>query len=73
MSDNLSYETVFHELEQTVNALETGDLPLEQALRHYERGMVLAAQCNQLLQNAELRVQQIINGQLVATDISARG
>ena len=63
-----AYETVFHELEQTVAALEAGDLPLEQALRHYERGMTLAAQCNQLLQNAELRVQQIINGQLVSIE-----
>jgi exodeoxyribonuclease VII small subunit len=68
MSNNQSYEAVFHELEQTVNALEAGDLPLEQALSHYERGMVLAAQCNQLLQNAELRVQQIINGQLVSPE-----
>ncbi|GAA5529833.1 exodeoxyribonuclease VII small subunit [Herpetosiphon gulosus] len=68
MSNDQSYEAVFHELEQTVNALEAGDLPLEQALSHYEHGMVLAAQCNQLLQNAELRVQQIINGQLVSTE-----
>lgn len=68
MSNNQSYEAVFHELEQTVNALEAGDLPLEQALSNYERGMVLAAQCNQLLQNAELRVQQIINGQLVSPE-----
>ncbi|WP_110513421.1 exodeoxyribonuclease VII small subunit [Herpetosiphon llansteffanensis] len=68
MPTNQAYETVFHELEQTVNALEAGDLPLEQALSHYERGMALAAQCNQLLQNAELRVQQIINGQLVSVD-----
>ncbi|MBM7841773.1 exodeoxyribonuclease VII small subunit [Herpetosiphon giganteus] len=68
MSTNQAYETVFHELEQTVNALEAGDLPLEQALSHYERGMALATQCNQLLQSAELRVQQIINGQLVSVE-----
>ncbi|KPL81357.1 exodeoxyribonuclease VII small subunit [Herpetosiphon geysericola] len=68
MPTNQAYETVFHELEQTVNALEAGDLPLEQALSHYERGMALAAQCNQLLQSAELRVQQIINGQLVSVE-----
>jgi exodeoxyribonuclease VII small subunit len=34
-------------------------MPLEQALHHYEEGMKLAQYCNDLLQKAELRVQQL--------------
>ncbi len=59
-----TYEELYLELERTVAELEAGDLPLEQALRSYERGVVLAAQCQQLLDTAELRVQQVMNGEL---------
>jgi len=55
----LSFEEAFQALEQTVEQLETGNLPLEEALALYERGMQLAAQCNQQLDTAELRVRQI--------------
>lgn len=58
-----TYEELYTELEQTVAQLEAGDLPLEEALRFYERGVALAAQCQQLLDNAELRVQQVMNGE----------
>ncbi len=59
-----TYEELYRELERTVAELEAGALPLEQALRFYERGVVLAAQCQLLLDNAELRVQQVMNGEL---------
>lgn len=55
----LSYEEAFEKLEQTVLALQDGQLPLEQALEYYEEGMKLARHCHDLLQKAELRVEQL--------------
>ncbi|HVU70014.1 MAG TPA: exodeoxyribonuclease VII small subunit [Ktedonobacteraceae bacterium] len=55
----LSYEEAFERLEQAVAALQDGRLDLEHALKHYEEGMKLAQYCHDLLQQAELRVQQL--------------
>jgi exodeoxyribonuclease VII small subunit len=55
----LSYEEAFTKLELSVAALQDGRLSLERALEHYEEGMKLAQHCHDLLQNAELRVQQL--------------
>jgi exodeoxyribonuclease VII small subunit len=59
-----SYEELYTELEQAVARLEAGDLPLEEALREYERGVGLASQCQRLLDGAELRIQQVMNGEI---------
>ncbi len=55
---DLSYEEAFDQLEQVLQALESGDLPLEQALSLYELGATLAAYCARKLDEAELRVRQ---------------
>ncbi|MCC6165768.1 MAG: exodeoxyribonuclease VII small subunit [Caldilineaceae bacterium] len=55
---DLSYEEAFEQLEEVLQALEHGDLPLEQALTLYERGASLAAYCARKLDDAELRVRQ---------------
>ena len=55
----LSYEEAFEQLEQAVAALQDGHLDLEHALKHYEEGTKLAQHCRELLQKAELRVQQL--------------
>jgi exodeoxyribonuclease VII small subunit len=57
--EDLSFEEAYARLENAVVALQDGQMPLEQALRHYEEGMKLAQHCNELLQKAELRVQQL--------------
>ena len=57
--ESLSFEEAFTQLEDAVSALQDGQMPLEEALRHYEAGMKLAQYCNELLQKAELRVQQL--------------
>jgi exodeoxyribonuclease VII small subunit len=57
--ESLSFEEAFEQLEAAVSALQDGQMPLEEALRHYEEGMKLAHYCNELLQQAELRVQQL--------------
>ena len=55
----LSFEEAFAELEAAVTALQDGQMPLERALHYYEEGMKLAQHCNDLLEKAELRVQQL--------------
>ncbi len=57
--NDLSYEEAYEKLDAAVNALQDGHMSLEQALQHYEKGMKLAQYCNEILQKAELRVQQL--------------
>ena len=56
-----SFETALSELEQIVSRLENGDLPLEDALNEFERGIQLARQGQLQLQQAEQRVQILLN------------
>lgn len=56
--DDLSYEEAYQQLEQILQALESGDLPLEESLKLYELGATLAATCARKLDEAELRVRQ---------------
>ncbi len=55
----LSYEEAFTQLEVAVAALQDGKLPLERAMHYYQEGMQLAKHCDDLLQKAELSVQQL--------------
>jgi exodeoxyribonuclease VII small subunit len=55
----LTFEEAFEQLETAVEALQDGQMPLERALHYYEEGMKLARHCNDLLEKAELRVQQL--------------
>mgnify|MGYP001025946130 FL=1 len=55
-----SFETALGELEQIVNRLESGALPLEEALGEFERGIQLARQGQAKLQQAEQRVQILL-------------
>ena len=54
-----TFEESFTRLEQTVRALETGRLSLEEATRLFEEGMSLARRCNELLSAAELKVNRL--------------
>lgn len=54
------FEKSLAALEDLVKKLEAGDLPLEESLKQFERGVQLARSCQEALQQAELRVQQLI-------------
>lgn len=56
---DLSFETAYAELDGIIARLESGELPLEDAVALYERGRQLAAHCQTLLDGAELRVSQL--------------
>lgn len=58
-NQDLSFEEALAQLEEVVARLEAGQLPLTEAVGHYERGMALAAYCGDLLDSAELRVREI--------------
>lgn len=57
--ETTSFEEAFAKLEEAVTALQDGQMPLERALRLYQEGMELAQYCNELLQKAELTVEQL--------------
>lgn len=57
--EELSYEEAFTDLEAVVAALESADHPLEESLALFERGQALARRCAELLEKAELKVQQL--------------
>ena len=55
------FESSLDELERLVAKLEQGEQPLEQSLLDFERGVTLFRRCEQALQHAELRVQQLLD------------
>jgi exodeoxyribonuclease VII small subunit len=63
--EELTYEQALGELEALVTSLENGERPLEEALQLYERGQALARYCADLLDKAELKIQQIAGEDLV--------
>ncbi len=63
-----SFEAILASLEAEVQRLERGELPLEDALTAFERGMGLAKQGEELLAAAERKVEVLIsarNGKVV--------
>ncbi len=57
-----NYEELYTQLLDVVTQLETGELPLEKSLQLYEKGIKLAAACQHVLDTAELRIQQLQQG-----------
>jgi exodeoxyribonuclease VII small subunit len=60
--ETLSFEQALAELEQIVARLESGQAPLEDSIRLYERGAALKAHCEKRLEAARLRVEKIVVG-----------
>ncbi len=69
------FEDSLQRLEQIVDELEKGNVPLEQALKLFEEGVKLSASCRGELEEAEGKVEVLLkqNGKLqaVAFDASA--
>lgn len=67
----LSFERALEELESIVKRLEDGKVPLEESVAIYERGEALKRRCEELLRQAEARVDKITtdaNGQPTGTE-----
>ncbi|MGB2427334.1 MAG: exodeoxyribonuclease VII small subunit [Alteromonas sp.] len=67
-----NFEQTLEELEAIVSAMENGDLPLQEALEKFERGVHLTKQGQAMLQTAEQKVQMLTNknGQQQLEDMS---
>jgi len=68
---NLSFERAIEELESIVKRLEDGKVPLEESVAIYERGESLKRRCEELLRQAEARVDKITTdaaGQATGTE-----
>lgn len=57
------FEGSLRELEEIVARLEQGELPLEQSLQLFERGVELTRSCRHSLENAELKVRNLLESQ----------
>ena len=66
--DELTYEAAFAELQTIVEALEGEQRPLDEATALYERGQSLVKRCTQLLDQAELKVRQLSESDLIDFD-----
>lgn len=56
---SMDFETAFTALQENVALLEGEELPLEKSLALFERGQHLAKRCAILLEEAEMKVQQL--------------
>jgi exodeoxyribonuclease VII small subunit len=56
----LSFEDSLARLEEIVDLLEAGDLPLEKSLALFEEGVALSRRCNQRLDEAERRLEVLV-------------
>ena len=54
-----TFEQMYARLEESVSKLEQGGLSLEQAIALYEQGMALARQCQERLDEAELKITKL--------------
>ena len=64
----IDLEKALAELEEIVEQLESGDLPLEKSLKQFERGVRLSRECQSALKDAEQRVQILMDSELKDLD-----
>ncbi|KAA0561007.1 MULTISPECIES: exodeoxyribonuclease VII small subunit [Bacillaceae] len=58
--EELSFETAMEQLEEIVEKLEEGEVPLEKALEFYQKGMDLSKYCHDTLQKAENQLTKMM-------------
>jgi exodeoxyribonuclease VII small subunit len=56
----MPFEAALAELEAIVDQLEKGAVALDESIRLYERGEALKRRCDELLKNAEMRIEKIV-------------
>ena len=60
---DLSFEDALRRLEEIVKRLEAGDVALEESMRLFEEGVVLARRCSELLTKAEKQIALLVKGE----------
>ena len=59
--EDLSFEEKLEELERIVNRLETGEVPLDDAINEFHKAMILVKECDEKLNSAEEAIAKIVN------------
>ena len=57
--EKLTFEQAIEALTSIVDNIETGQVPLQESLDQYEKGMALIAHCREILQTAEKKIEEI--------------
>lgn len=71
--EGMSFEDALRQLEDILAMLESGELELEQSLRLFQSGMELSVYCQQLLKEAEGRIQKLVqkpDGELLLLELT---
>ncbi len=56
---NLKFEQAMHRLDAIVEAMEAGEIGIEESISKYEEAMELAAHCRRILDESEQRIKKI--------------
>ena len=56
-----NFEDALENLAELVEAMEEGELSLEESLKAFEQGIKLTRECQVALENAEQKVQMLVN------------
>ena len=65
---NKSSEAQLIELEEILEDLESGKLELDDALKKFEKGIKLSRECQQTLEEAEMKIQVLMEDELKDSD-----
>ena len=59
---NDSFESLLRRLEEIVNSLEDQTIGLEESIKLFEEGMVLSKRCRSILEEANGKIEMVMNG-----------
>lgn len=71
--EEMSYEDSLERLEEIVQRLESGKLPLDESLQLFEEGTSLTKVCQRRLTEAELRIEKLMADGVRTEDIESSG
>ena len=63
-----NFEQSMQDLEKIVTELEKGDLNLDESVKKFEEGMKIAKQCNNMLEEAEKKFQEVLEDEELSAD-----
>ena len=66
--ENSTFEQAINELTSIVSQIEQGQIPLQDSLEQYEKGMALIKHCRGILQKAEKRIEKISEHEQTASE-----
>lgn len=70
MTKSIHFEKSLTELEEIVMQLEKGELSLEDSLKQFEKGITLARKCQDVLNQAEQKIEMLAASNTKSSEIS---